>query len=278
MTDERVAEIVADLRETKKYRAVSASVLERTAQWALARYVDREALKAAKRKLHQVYTAYCPPGAIVRLRRLVAALPPSDSPGFRDACREIMRGHTSTAERLGQLDDLYPRLWELTGPPQSVLDLACGFHPFALPWMGLAANVNYVPCDLDERLIEQVNVFLGHLGRPATARCQDVLTDCLEPADVVLILKSLPCLEQQEPGANVRLLRGLQARTAVVSFPTASLGGHRRGMGRHYGKVIESLAVDLGTALQVLESPGEVFAVFDLSTIRCEPSPQGTTS
>ena len=78
--NDAVAEIVAGLRESKKYRDVSASVLERTAQWALARYDSKVALKAAKRKLHQVYSAYCPPGAIARLKRLVADLPPPDPP------------------------------------------------------------------------------------------------------------------------------------------------------------------------------------------------------
>jgi 16S rRNA (guanine(1405)-N(7))-methyltransferase len=221
-------------------------------------------LKAAKRKLHQVYAAYCPPGAIARLRRLVAALPSPESPDFQDACREILRGHSSTAERLRHLDDIYPRLWEIIGEPSSVLDLACGFHPFALNWMGLGSGVRYVPCDLDEQLIEQVNIFLAHVGRPATAQCRDVLTNCFEQADVVLLLKSLPCLEQQEPGAGVRLLRTLLARTAVVSFPTASLGGHRIGMRRHYSQFVDSLAAELGTTPRLLELPGEIFAVIDL--------------
>jgi 16S rRNA (guanine(1405)-N(7))-methyltransferase len=264
MTDERVARIVADLRESKKYHAVSATVLERTAQWALSRYPDGEVLKAAKRKLHQVYAAYCPPGAIARLRRLVAALPPPESPEFRDTCREIMRGHASTAERLEQLDELYPRLWDLIGTPTSVLDLACGFHPFALSWMGLGSHVRYVPCDLDEQLIEQVNIFLTHLGWPAAAQCRDVLTNCFETADVVLLLKSLPCLEQQEPGAGARLLRALPARTAVVSFPTASLGGKTKGMRRHYSHVVDSLAAELGSIPRMLELPGELFAAIDL--------------
>lgn len=258
-----VANIVDGLRESKKYRDVSASVLERTANWALARFEGKDALKAAKRKLHQVYSAYCPPGAIARLKRLVGNLPPADDSSFRDACREMLRGHSSTAERLPHVESLYSRLWELTGTPKSVLDLACGFHPFALPWMGLLADSRYMPCDLDERLVEQISVFLRHLSRPATAKCLDVVGSSTEERfDVALLLKSLPCLEQQEKGAGLQLLRSIPARTVVVSFPTASLGGSAKGMRVHFRKTIETLALQLDLQPLSLEIPGELFAVF----------------
>jgi 16S rRNA (guanine(1405)-N(7))-methyltransferase len=265
MTDATVTAIVAGLRESKKYRNLSTTVLDRTARWATERYPEREALKAAKRKLHQIYAAFCPPGAIARLRRLVRALPQPESPDFGDACRTILSGHASTAERLPLMDSLYPRLWEMTGPPKSVLDLACGFQPFALPWMGLSAGVEYVPWDLDEPLIEQINSFLTLVGRPPAARCRDALTDHFGRVDVVLLLKSLPCLEQQESGVSLRLIRSLPARTVVVSFPTAALGGRRKGMRLSYGKFVESLATALGASVYTDEFPGELLAVFRLA-------------
>jgi 16S rRNA (guanine(1405)-N(7))-methyltransferase len=255
--------VIAGLRESSKYRNLSASVLARTAQWALARHAGRDALKAAKRKLHQVYAAFCPPGAIARLARLIAELPAPDASAFRAACGEILAGHASTAERLPHLDSLYPRLWELTGPPRSVLDLACGFHPFAMPWMQLPSDAVYLPCDLDERLIEQVNRFLMHVGSPPIARCRDVLGEEFERFDVVLLLKTFPCLEQQEPDAGLRLLQTLPARVAVVSFPTVSLSGRRKGMRGHYCKVVDSLAASCGLQPRLWELPDELFAVFE---------------
>jgi 16S rRNA (guanine(1405)-N(7))-methyltransferase len=258
-----VTDIVDSLRDSRKYRDLSASVLERTASWALARFDGKDTLKAAKRKLHQVYSAYCPPGAIARLRRLVADLPRADDLSFRDACAEILRGHASTAERLPHVENLYPRLWELTGSPTSVLDLACGFHPFALPWMGLASDVDYAPCDLDERLVEQINVFLRRVGRPAIAECRDLLVEPIaDQFDVVFLLKSLPCLEQQEPGAGLRLLQSLPGRCVVISFPTASLGGRGKGMRANYWKSIDALGAALNSAPRMLDIPGELVAVF----------------
>lgn len=259
---EAFADIMVGLRESKKYRDVSASVLERTAKWALARFEGKDALKAAKRKLHQVYSAYCPPGAIARLKRLLSDFPHKNDASLRDSCREMLRGHASTAERLPHIETLYPRLWELTGQPQSVLDLACGFHPFALPWMGLPAQAVYVPCDIDERLIEQVNVLLRHLERPATAECRDILAEPIDGSyDVALVLKTLPCLEQQQPGASESLLQSIPARAIAISFPTSSLGGKSKGMHKNYGKWIESLATRENSQLETMEIPGELFAV-----------------
>lgn len=263
MSDDVIAGIVIELRESRKYRDLSAGVLERTARWAYERYAHGDAVKAAKRKLHQVYAAYCPPGAIARLTRLINALPNPESLEFRNHCREILRGHASTAERLPNLETLYPALWKLTGPPKSVLDLACGFHPFALPWMHLPPDTNYVPCDIDDRLAGQINRFLVHLGRPATARCIDALGAIPKGNfDVALLLKSLPCLEQQEPGCSARILRSIPAKHVIVSFPTASLGGKHKGMREHYGRALTDLARELETELRVFEFPGEVAAVW----------------
>src|SRR5262249_37171953 len=136
---------------------------------------------------------------------------------------------------------------------------------FALPWMDLQASTSYHPCDIDQRLVAAINVFLAHVGRPATARCQDVLAEVPTlPADVALLLKALPCLEQQEKGAAGPLLRALRARWAVVSFPLASLGGHDRGMRATYARRMDDLVAELAVPARSWELGGEAFYLLDL--------------
>ncbi|HEV7786322.1 MAG TPA: 16S rRNA methyltransferase, partial [Thermoanaerobaculia bacterium] len=61
-TGERVERIAGLLAAAPKYRDVSPETLARVASWASVRYrSDKEILKAAKRKLHQVYAAYLSP-------------------------------------------------------------------------------------------------------------------------------------------------------------------------------------------------------------------------
>jgi 16S rRNA (guanine(1405)-N(7))-methyltransferase len=220
-------------------------------------------VKAAKRKLHQIFAAYCPPEAMTRLGEQVAGLPnPNDETALRESCREILLGHASSAERLSFLPEIYPALWQRTGKPGVLLDLACGFHPFALPWMDLDRTAEYHPSDIDSRLITEVNRFLTHLGRPATARCVDLLSDTPGVlADCALLLKTLPILEQQEKGISPRIIRAIPARYIVVSFPTESLGGLRKGMREHYRQVISRVAEEVAVSMTELPFPTETFYI-----------------
>jgi 16S rRNA (guanine(1405)-N(7))-methyltransferase len=268
---QRVERIAAQLSAAPKYRNVSPETLARIAAWASARYrSDKEVLKAAKRKLHQVYAAYLTPKSAARLARMTAG------PDFQAACREALSLHASTAERLLILEDLYDRIFALTGAPRTVLDLACGLHPFALPWMGLSGPspslarsiVRYTAMDIDCELMALIgDFFSSHLPGVVVSGCRDVLVRPPdEPADLAFLLKAIPCLEQQERGASLRLLRTLRVRHAVVSFPVRSLGGRSKGMEEHYAGMAEDLLKGLDRRAEALHYPNEMFYVIELGT------------
>ena len=73
------------------------------------------------------------------------------------------------------------------------------------------------------------------------------------------MLKTLPCLERQAPGAALRLLRSLEAPRVVVSFPALSLGGYAKGMRENYDATMRALAERLGRPCQRLDFPTETF-------------------
>jgi len=257
---ERVERIAGLLAAAPKYRNISRETLARVASWALVRYrSDKEILKAAKRKLHQVYAAYLSPKAAVRLAQLIAS---HREP--RTMCREALSYHVSTTERLPILEELYGRIFAVTGIPNRVLDLACGLHPFGLPWMGLPEAATYHAMDIDCELMALLG---GFFSKELVAECRDVLVrPPQEPYDLAFLLKALPILEQQERGASLRLLRALNARHAVLSFPVHSLGGRSKGMEEHYSALAEELVVTLGTDAEVLRYPSEIFYVVKLAS------------
>jgi len=260
-------EVAEGLRQSRKYRWTCDATLLRVAEWAAGRHRSpKEALKAAKRKLHQIYGAYVVPGDLGRIERLIDAIPPEPSgDALRAACRDILACHASTRERLPILDEAYAMLAELPGPVDSVLDLACGLNPFALPWMGLAPDCAYQAWDIDSRLVGAVNRFLGRLGRAPSAECRDVLVDPPDrPADVALLLKTAPCLERQEKGSVLSLLRRLRTRHVVVSFPLRSLGGRDKGMAGNYGRFMDRVIGELCVAAERHDLRTEVFYVLRL--------------
>ena len=256
-----VAEIVDRLRESRRYRSISEPALVRVARWSAGAHKGRQAaLKAAKRKLHQAYGAYLSPGAVAAAERAaerIAAGGLGDDEQ-RALCREVLRQHASTAERLPFLETFYADLTAGLPPVRSMLDLACGLNPFALPWMDLPAGASYLAVDVDDRL---ARVF-DQLGQawPVDLRgvAQDLAAGPPEAsADLVLLLKAIPCLEQQEPGAGKRLLRSLDAPVIVVSFPARSLGGREKGMRENYDRMLREMVAGSGREIQVRSYPTE---------------------
>jgi 16S rRNA (guanine(1405)-N(7))-methyltransferase len=245
--------IVDRVLRSARYRDVDRVLLERLASEELpkARNAD-DAVKRVKRRLHQAVGAYRGARTTDPLDAVRAAWHGDTSdPAFRAACAELMRGHASTDERLPYLESFYRRIWTLTGgAPASVLDLGCGLGPLGLPWMGLPEGATYLAVDVDRRSLDVVDGFLDLVGQPHAVEARDLASDG-PPAtrvDVALLLKLVPLLDRQDPAAAVRVVRALDARYAVVTFPAHSLGGGSRGMARTYRSRLEDLVAELGVA------------------------------
>ncbi|MBA2681895.1 MAG: 16S rRNA methyltransferase, partial [Ktedonobacteraceae bacterium] len=203
----------------------------------------KEALKATKNKLHQVGGAYFSGHEELEratnfsgwLAELQHAAQIEDQAELRRVSAKIMSNHASIKERITVLDQFYSRLFADLQPIHSVLDLACGLNPLALPWMGLADDVEYYAYDIYEHMMDFLNQYLQLTGRRGQAQACDVLQECpTREVDVALLLKALPCLEQVDKQAAHALLSTINARSIIVSYPVHSLGGRSKGMAMHY--------------------------------------------
>lgn len=235
MTD--LEAVVSAVSPSRKYRTICPDTIRRIAEGELGKHRNtRAAIKATKRRLHQIYGAFEQDVDYDALyRRLEAAYDTGTDCEIKEACRRVMELHSSTRERLPILDRFYPEILENTGQPGSILDLGCGLNPLALPWMDLPAGAPYIAIDIDTARVEFLNGYLALAGLEPLARCQDVLAHPPDdPADVALLLKMSPSLERQEPGATLRLLQDIKTPLVVVSFAVKSLGGREKGMVEHY--------------------------------------------
>jgi 16S rRNA (guanine(1405)-N(7))-methyltransferase len=61
-------------------------------------------------------------------------------------------------------------------------------------------------------------------------------------AEVALLLKAIPCLEQLDKGLGPRLLEAVDAPVIVLSYPLRSLGGRAKGMAETYARHFAALA------------------------------------
>jgi 16S rRNA (guanine(1405)-N(7))-methyltransferase len=258
--DPQVEELVRAVQSSAKYRFVNPALIARIGAAELAKGRKfKEAVKAAKNKLHQVGGAYLsnPPHYREWLERLAEVQ--DDPRALKNACREMMALHASTRERLSILDEFYETLFDELAPVGSVLDAACGLNPLAIPWMGLGPGARYYACDIYSDLVDFVGAFMGLLPVEGQASLCDVAGEAPDrEVDLALVLKTIPCLEQIDKQAGERLLDGLRAKYLLVSFPARSLGGRSKGMVENYEDRFKQLADGRGWHIRRFEFETEL--------------------
>lgn len=254
-----LAQLIEDVRSSAKYRQVVPALVARIGAEELAkrpRYKD--ALKATKNKLHQVAGAY-QAGAMLYSTWLESLREAPDLEARKSVCRDAMAAHASTRERLPILETFYAELFAALPPIQSVLDVACGLNPLAVPWMGLAKNTPYLACDVYEDQVAFLGEALPLLGVNGKVEACDVVGQPPDTeVDLAFVLKTLPCLEQVDADASQRLLAGLPARYIIVSYPVASLGGRAKGMSNQYRANFLAMADEQGWQVEELAITGEL--------------------
>jgi 16S rRNA (guanine(1405)-N(7))-methyltransferase len=267
---EPLARLVEAVLTSPRYHAIQPGLVSRIAAQELARQRSakkprsaKETLKAVKNKLHQVAGAYLenPPAWNAWLAELAQVSETGSRASLLAACRRMMAAHASTRERLPILDRFYAETLAGLPPLRSVLDLACGLNPLAIPWMGLSPGAAYTAVDIYTDLQAFLTGAMPLLGVNGTAQTMDVVEsppDLGRGVDLALILKTIPCLEQVEKTAGLRLLEAVQASYLLVSFPARSLGGRQKGMLQNYEARFGEIVSGKPWAIQRFEFPSEL--------------------
>lgn len=268
MTDPTLTQkVVQAVRMSTKYAAIDENLVRALAETELAKgRREKDAVKAVRNKLHQIGSAYQEkPIDYTQLKNQLTPLPHNlNSPELQDFCLKAMTEHTSTRERLEFLDAFYRETLAGLGPIHSLLDLACGLNPLALPWIPLADGARIEACDIYADMTEFLNGFFDHTAVNGHAFACDLIQQVPnQPVQLALLLKTIPCLEQVDKTIGKRLLSNIQAQYMLVSFPVHSLGGQGKGMRQNYDRHFQELISGLSWNVLRFDFPGEL--VFRLS-------------
>jgi 16S rRNA (guanine(1405)-N(7))-methyltransferase len=243
---ETLEELVNAVKANPKYRSIETSLVRSIGQTELAHRENfKEAVKATRNKIHQIGGAYQEggmdyPRCLAELDDLPASL---TNPALRDFCRQMMIQHASTRERLPFLEHFYIETLESLGPVHSILDLACGLNPFALPWMPLAPGARYYAYDIYQDMIDLIRHFFYHINQNGEVDVANLVNRVpAHPVQLALLLKTLPCLEQLDKNISQYLLTAIQAEHLLISYPVHSLGGQSKGMLVNYENHFRSIA------------------------------------
>jgi len=240
MNQESIQSLAVNILSSRKYRDLGLPVetVCNLLEQELPRHrSQKDALDAVRQKLHNIVAPYLgDPDYPEAARKLEQAFASPDPEAVRQACRATLAAHASTRERLALLDGFYSRLWQVTGLPRTLLDLACGLHPFSFLWMRLPLSTCYYAYDIVRPRVDLINRYFSLQGLQPLAAVQDIL---VEPpaveADVALFFKEAHRFEQRQHGCNRPFWQALRVSWLLVSLPTESLAkkhnlleGHRR--------------------------------------------------
>ena len=259
---QQLDKLLEAIQSSSKYRHIDIDLIRAIGTSELEkRRTLKEAIKATKNKLHQVGGAYQEES--VRYDAWLAALQQAAQTGDKEqlkaTCKDIMRHHASTRERLSFLEEFYNTIFGQIGPVSSIMDIACGLNPLSIPWMPLTGQTSYFAYDIYQDLMDFLSAAWPYPDIQGHAETRDVLQyPPTQEVDVALLLKAIPCLEQLDKAATRNLLESISAKYLVVSFPAKSLGGRNKGMVTYYeSHFVESL-VGENTAIERYIFPTEL--------------------
>jgi 16S rRNA (guanine(1405)-N(7))-methyltransferase len=253
--------LLAKIQTSRKYQelGVPEETLRDLLEQELARHSKpAEALKSARAKLHNIMAPYLGDPdytqAAIELQQAFAM----GSDAVEETCRELLRQHDSTRERLAYLQDFYAGIRGVCGQPRSVLDLACGLNPFALPWMGLPEDCHFYAYDIHPARVALINDFLRLSGREPLAQVRDILVRPPEVvADAAFLFKEAHRMEKRQKGCNRGLWAALKVKYLFVSLPNRSLDGRRDLRERMRALVDNSIDPQDWAERGELDFPGE---------------------
>ncbi len=237
--------LIQEVQRSSKYRHIDRQLIENVAILEIAKGRSfKDTVKAVRNKLHQIANAYQPtsiPYAKI-IEKMISLPADLDHPLVLAFCQETMRLHTSTRERLPDLETFFLTSLASVAPVTSLLDVACGLNPLALAWMPTTADVRIYVCDVFGDQIDFLNRFFTHFGIDGQAFSCDLTQTIPEmDVDMTLILKTIPCLEQIDKSIAPRLLAGIKSQNLLVSFPTQSLAGQGKGMRQNYNQHFQEM-------------------------------------
>lgn len=229
-------EILNEIMKTNKYNKISKEIINRIIDSEFDKYKNNKiVIKEVKNKLHQIHGIFLEKDANGKVLHLLE----------EDRYDEILKLHMSTLERLAFYSEFYEKIFTVTGLPTTILDLACGYNPFALKYMNLGENFKYYAYDINEDTNELINLFFKKNNYNGVSKTIDLAVNIpLDVVDIAFILKFLPLVEQQNKKFSRKLLLSLSAKYIVVSFPTKTVSGKSVGMLNNYRDIFGSIIAD----------------------------------
>lgn len=264
-----VSSIKENIKKSKKYGGINEEIIKREVEDFVKknpRYTEHKEnfiLKQIKEKLHWAYGSF-QTRKKSKIRKLLEQLRNKKSISI---IREILNTNLSTKERLPLYGQIYEKIFEITGTPDSILDLGCGLNPISYPYMELDEDAKYYAYDINEDDLKIIREFLEIYAVNSDVQTIDLKNvkqiKKLPPADVCFMFKVLDPIEKREKGHKLaeeimEILRK-KYKFIVISFASQTLSGKK--MNYPQRGWIERMLTRIGLKFESFETENEIFYV-----------------
>ncbi|MBP7212842.1 MAG: hypothetical protein KBA03_01280 [Anaerolineaceae bacterium] len=261
LPEDKVNAFIAKVQESSKYAQLDFTLVKQIAIEELRNQKDEKtALKTTRTRLHRLAGAFITTKLdYTKWQDIFKVIPADNQEARNKTAKQMMKLHASTQERLPFLESFYQQALASIAPVHSVLDLACGLNPLAIPWMPLAEDAVYYACDVVKPMLGFIENYFEIINQNGEAFSSNLLTEIpSQKVELAIMLKLLPILDQVNPNASKRLLDSVQANHFLISYPSKSLGGREKGMkqtyAEHFARLVER---ENFSSIQHFEFPNE---------------------
>jgi 16S rRNA (guanine(1405)-N(7))-methyltransferase len=180
-----------------------------------------------------------------------------------DVIRKILSLHQSSKERLEHYEEIFQKIFAITGNPKSILELGCGLNPFSYDMLG--CKPTYTASDLNAKDLEPIAEFFKKRKIEGDTIPLNLVKEheklkILPRVDCCFLFKLLDSLETEHWDISKTILENINADHLIVSFPTKSLGG-KKPIKKERRGWFEKILSEKGWKYSTFEVENEVFYV-----------------
>jgi len=233
-------EIADEILRSKKYADIDRAAVERISAETIPKYgKQKDIVKAVKKELHIIHESFFPDECHLKAGTLLNSYTGSGVGADKDLAARLMALHASTKERLRQAVEIYGFISGYFGKDDDIVDLGCGFCPFALPFYNELPK-SYLAYDISSATIKLLDRYFKLAGLPYSAEiCDAAAKTPGARGSVLLMLKLYPVLERQKQSRAFEVMQALGCATSIISFPLKSASGREKGMEAFYATRFE---------------------------------------
>ncbi|MFA7707907.1 MAG: hypothetical protein WCX73_03075 [Candidatus Pacearchaeota archaeon] len=287
-----IDQILRQVKENKKYKTIADAVVIteikkylNSQQIKNFEEITKEDIKKIRSKLHKAYSSFQTKKKNKRdlyledLRGLLDIKNPSskESNKINEINNNLLSITLSTKERLNSYNKIYKQIFEITGTPDSIIDLGCGLNPLSYPLIELdnMKSITYLAYDIDEEDTKFLNEYFKIMkkqnnnfkGKADILDIRDLdKIKRLPRSDIIFLFKVIDILNQSEKDYKFseELIKNLikKTKSLIVSFPTKTIT--RKQMNYPNRKWFELMLERNDLIFQTIEIENEIFYVIKM--------------